>query len=196
MPPNGAASQLEFVAELLRDRAAARATPSRDDFGTDAVARDDRDVRFHFAAFIGAPARTRKSASVCESRKPSSSTPFSRQYRAKASSGNLTAVPSGSVSVVARDVDVDLGAGVREQPGVRRLVDEHRQQAVLQAVGAEDVRELGADHGVEAEVLQRPRRVLARGAAAEVAAGDQDARSPAASGWFSTKSGFGLPAAS
>src|SRR5690606_19194882 len=50
------------------------------------------------------------------------------------------------------------------------------QQAVLQRIAAEDVGDLAADHRAQAEVEQRPRRVLARGAAAEVAAGDQDLR--------------------
>ena len=81
-------------------------------------------------------------------------------------------------------------AGIRQQPGVRLLVDDDRQQAVLERVAAEDVGDLGADHGVEAEVQQRPGRVLARGAAAEVAAGDED-RAARGLGLFSTKSGFG-----
>ena len=68
----------------------------------------------------------------------------------------------------------DFDAGIGEQPGVGLLVDDHGQQAVLQAVGAEDVGELGADDGLEAEILQRPGRVFARRAAADVAAGDQD----------------------
>ena len=62
---------------------------------------------------------------------------------------------------------------------MRLLVDDHGQQAVLEAVGAEDVGELGADDGLEAEILQRPRRVFARGAAADVAAGDEDRARPA-----------------
>src|SRR5207248_3674704 len=43
-------------------------------------------------------------------------------------------------------------------------------------VGAEDVREGRRDDRAEAEVLERPGRVLAGGAAAEVAAGDEDGR--------------------
>jgi hypothetical protein len=54
---------------------------------------------------------------------------------------------------------------------------------------------LGADHGADAEVEQRPGRVLARGAAAEVAPGDQHAAARAC-GVFRMKSGFGLPSLS
>ena len=49
-----------------------------------------------------------------------------------------------------------------------------RQQADLRAVGGEDVGERRRDDRREAVVLERPRRVLARGAAAEVAPGDED----------------------
>jgi hypothetical protein len=34
----------------------------------------------------------------------------------------------------------------------------------------------GGDHAADAEIEQRPRRVLARGAAAEIVAGDEDLR--------------------
>ena len=49
-----------------------------------------------------------------------------------------------------------------------------RQHADLGAVGVEDVGEARRDDRPEAEVLERPDGVLARGAAAEVAAGDED----------------------
>jgi hypothetical protein len=45
---------------------------------------------------------------------------------------------------------------------MRLFVHQHRHKAVLQTVGAEDVGELGADHRGDAEVLQRPRGMLAR----------------------------------
>ena len=126
--------------------------------------------------FIGAPSRTRRSrrsaraGSRARRRRSAGST--SRSLRA----GRAPTVPSGSVSVVLAMSMSSSAPGLREQPRVRLLVDEQRQQAVLQAVRAEDVRELGADDGIEAVVLQRPRRVLARRAAAEVATGDEDAR--------------------
>ena len=56
-------------------------------------------------------------------------------------------------------------------------------------VAAEDVGEPGRDDGLEAVVLQRPDRVLARGAGAEVGAGDQDRGALARSGWLRTNSG-------
>ena len=69
-------------------------------------------------------------------------------------------------------------------------VDDDRQQAVLERVAPEDVGERGADHRAEAEAGERPRRVLARGAAAEVVARQQDLRALGV-GVFRTKSGFG-----
>src|SRR6202012_3395337 len=56
------------------------------------------------------------------------------------------------------------------------LVDDDRQDAVLEAVGEEDVAKARADHGADAAFLQRPHRALARGAAAEVRSGDEDLR--------------------
>ncbi len=55
---------------------------------------------------------------------------------------------------------------------VRRNLD--RQNAVLEAIVVENVGEVGRDHAADAEIEQRPGRVLARGAAAEIVAGDED----------------------
>src|SRR2546421_5054286 len=63
----------------------------------------------------------------------------------------------------------DLGVGERDG-----------QDAVLRAVVHEDVCEGGRDDGAEAVVEERPGRVLARGAAAEVAPGDEDGRATVA----------------
>ena len=63
-----------------------------------------------------------------------------------------------------------------EQLLLRITRDDDRQQRVLTASSAEDVGERGADHGAEAILRQRPRRVLARAAAAEVVAGQQHLR--------------------
>ena len=65
------------------------------------------------------------------------------------------------------DVDPRL-ARLGDGPAVL-LVEDRRQQADLGAVGIEDVGEGRRDDRLEAEVLQRPGGVLARGAAAEVA---------------------------
>lgn len=53
--------------------------------------------------------------------------------------------------------------------------DDDGQHAVLERVVAEDVGDAGGDHRADAVVVQRPGRVFARRAAAEVAAGGEDA---------------------
>src|SRR5205823_12844832 len=55
-----------------------------------------------------------------------------------------------------------------------RLRKDDREEAILERVGEEDVGERGRDHAAKAVLHQRPRRMLARGAAAEVLARDQD----------------------
>ena len=70
------------------------------------------------------------------------------------------------------EVDPRL-AGAGDRAAVL-LVEDHRQQPVLRAVGIEDVRERGRDHRVEAVVLEAPDGVLAGGSRAEVPARDQD----------------------
>src|SRR5690349_17070799 len=62
------------------------------------------------------------------------------------------------------------------QGGHGGLGEHDREQAGLGGVAAEDVAEPGCDHGPEAVVGQRPDRVLARRAGAEVGARDQDRR--------------------
>ena len=57
MPPNGCFVEREFVAESLADLFE-HADAFGDDLGTDAIARDDRNVCFH-SAFIGGSARKR-----------------------------------------------------------------------------------------------------------------------------------------
>ncbi len=75
-------------------------------------------------------------------------------------------------------VDGQLQGGVGHHRVEQRLahlgVDLDRDQSVLGAVVAEDVGEAGGDHGLEAVVHDRPHRVLARRAGAEVRAGHQD----------------------
>jgi glycosyltransferase involved in cell wall biosynthesis len=77
---------------------------------------------------------------------------------------------------------VDGDGGVRP---ARSIVDElvdfglrqgDRQDAVLEAVVVEDVGEGRRDDAPDAEIEQRPRGVLARGAAAEILSHDQDLR--------------------
>ena len=46
--------------------------------------------------------------------------------------GKGRGVPSVYPQLRFREVDLDLGPGIRKQPRVRGLVDDHRQQTVLQ----------------------------------------------------------------
>src|SRR5436190_6836275 len=65
------------------------------------------------------------------------------------------------------------GGALVEQAIDLGLAQHHRKQAVLEAVVEEDVGERGCDHAAKAVVQQRPRRMLARGAAAEILARQQ-----------------------
>ena len=55
-----------------------------------------------------------------------------------------------------------------EQLAVRLSVHLNWQQAIFERVVAENIGEVSADHGAEAETCQRPDRVFARAARAEV----------------------------
>ena len=68
------------------------------------------------------------------------------------------------------------GKALVEQLGHLRLRQRDGQQAVLEAVVKEDVGIAGRNDGAKAVLVQRPGRVLARGAAAEVLACQQDRR--------------------
>ena len=85
---------------------------------------------------------------------------------------------SGSVKRRASRSIFDFGPGMVYAASARWLRRPMiGQQAVLQGIAAKDVGDFRADDGAKAEVQQRPRCMLARGAAAEVAAGDQHLRS-------------------
>src|SRR4029453_14227310 len=77
-------------------------------------------------------------------------------------------------------LEIDLDDGVRAAARiVHQLVDDllrhlDGQDAFLEEVVVEDVGEILGDEAADAEVEQRPRRVLAARAAAEVGAGDDD----------------------
>ena len=58
------------------------------------------------------------------------------------------------------------------------LGDDAGHQALLPGVSAENIGELGGEDNAEAVVFERPHRVLARGAGAEVRSGDQDGALP------------------
>src|SRR5690606_28448510 len=72
--------------------------------------------------------------------------------------------------------DIDLEGVIRplHQPLHHVLFEDDREQAVLERVVAEDVGDLAADHGAQAEVAQGPGCVLARRAATEIAPRQQD----------------------
>lgn len=70
------------------------------------------------------------------------------------------------------DSSSSTGVGIA-YPGLGRRHHD-REQAVVERVVAEDVGDLAGDHRGDAVVEQRPRCVLARGTAAEVAPGDED----------------------
>src|SRR5262249_22112662 len=84
----------------------------------------------------------------------------------------------GAADLLLREVDRQRGVGaalgVVEQLLQVLGRDLDRQHAVLEAVVVEDVAERGRDHAADAEIHQRPGRVLARRAAAEIVACDQD----------------------
>src|SRR6185503_7485150 len=77
---------------------------------------------------------------------------------------------------VDRQLEPGKRGGVVEELVDLVLAQHHGQEAVLEAVGEEDVAERRRDHAAKAEVHQRPGRVLARGAAAEVLAAEKDRR--------------------
>jgi hypothetical protein len=80
---------------------------------------------------------------------------------------------------LALQVDGELVAGegvhLVEQLGHGGFGQHDGQHAVLEAVAEEDVGKAGRDDRAKAVLLQRPGRVLAAGAAAKVAPGQQDA---------------------
>src|SRR5512142_1841411 len=75
-----------------------------------------------------------------------------------------------------RDLERRIALDGTHEPGDRGLRQLDRYDAVLHRVRAKDVGELRRDDRGESRLLERPRRVLARGSAAEVRAGDEDAR--------------------
>ncbi len=76
------------------------------------------------------------------------------------------------------------------------FVHHNRQQPVLERVVAEDVGKVGADDGLEARAEQRPRRMFARAATAEVVPAHQYLRALDIPAYSGRKSGLGEPSAS
>src|SRR6185437_1567703 len=78
------------------------------------------------------------------------------------------------IGQIDRQRRIGAALGVVEQFVEVVLADADRQNAVLEAVIVEDVAEGGRDHAADAEIEQRPQRVLAARAAAEIVARDQN----------------------
>src|SRR5260221_556323 len=89
---------------------------------------------------------------------------------------DATAIRAGDLLLVEIDGDDGIGAalGVVHQLVDIRLLQRDRQDAVLEAVVVEDVGEARRDDAGDAEIEERPGRVLAARAAAEIFAGDED----------------------
>ena len=77
---------------------------------------------------------------------------------------------------IGRELVAGMSGSTLEQVVDLGVAEHDRQHAVLEAVVIENVGEAGGDDHAEAVILQRPRGVLAAGAAAEIAASQQDAR--------------------
>lgn len=60
------------------------------------------------------------------------------------------------------EIDDNFRTGMREQVFVRFVIDFDRQKPVLQRIALEDIGDIRADDGAEAEIVKRPGRVLAR----------------------------------
>ena len=110
-----------------------------------------------------------------------SSRPSRNRCWTESSSGKSTSRSIAGASSVRRSTSIvnssDGSASTAREQLLADLGDTtHRHETVLRRVVAEDVAEARRDHGLEAELLDRPHRVLARGAGAEVRAGDEDRR--------------------
>jgi len=67
---------------------------------------------------------------------------------------------------------------LRGEPIDNRLVDDDRQNSVLEAVGEEDIAEARTYYSANTHLLQRPYRPFARRPATEIRSGNQDFRLP------------------
>ncbi len=127
---------------------------------------------------------------------PMSSRPSWRRHLVKGSKSKRASKP-GRCDRLLLEVYDDLRCGVRlgqfDQPLNLLLGERHREEPDLGAVGVEDVGERGGDDGAEAPVLKPPWCVLARRAAPEVGAGDEDARPGSTAGLLRKNSGSCWP---
>ena len=132
----------------------------------------------------GAAARRRCSkpsiASAFSSVRPISSRPSIRQRLRNGSMSNLITPPSGPLISCASRSTVSAAfapaRGVVDQLVDLGLRQGDGQDAVLEAVVVENVGEARRDDATDAEIEQRPGRVLAARAAAEIFPGDENLR--------------------
>ena len=127
------------------------------------------------AAHRGRPGRSRSRskrpiASPWSSVSAMSSSPFRSRCLISGSISNRAVPPGQRTSCSRRSTWASPASAIAAHASAVEL---HREQPDLGAVGAEDVGEARRDDGLEAVVLERPGRVLAARAAAEVAPGHQ-----------------------
>ena len=112
--------------------------------------------------------------------RPISSRPLSRQCLRKGSRSNVIAAAIRPADFLVGQIDGErrIGAAIGIVEQLLQIFRRHRdrQDAVLEAVIVENVGEGRRDHAANAEIEQCPGRMLARRAAAEIIAGDQDLR--------------------
>src|SRR5207248_2329637 len=97
--------------------------------------------------------------------------------------GERGAEPEAVVHALLLEVDRELVLTARRLMAPEQLADllgqeTHRDEPILTAVGVKDVRERRCENRTEAVLAERPHRVLARRAAAEILPREQDARAP------------------
>ena len=112
----------------------------------------------------------------CWSVRPIVSRPFRRHVRTNGSISNAITRPVGIGDRLGFEVDRDVRAFSDRGHQRLHVVRGQREgdEPDLDRVREEDVAERRRDHDVEAVVLQRPRGVFPRRAAAEVRPGDED----------------------
>ena len=110
-------------------------------------------------------------SAACSSVIAMSSSPLSRRWRISWSISKATSRPAKRTSCSSRSTSPAPACASARQSSSESTTG---KQPDLRAVGVEDVGEARRDDRLEAVVLQAPGRVLARGAAAEVLAGDED----------------------
>src|SRR5216683_1282383 len=179
--------QLETMPAARRDRLQ-HAHALRDHLGPDAVSAQDRDQRSHAASSQAAISPD------CESRKPSSSTPFIRQWRAKGSSGNGAVSPPATSVRVSRSM-VTCAPGLERSRSCAAGSSTTGMSPFFSAL----LRKMSAID--ELTTARKPKSCSAQGACSREEpqpklAPATSTCAPAACGWLRGKSGRGRPSGS